>query len=198
MTMSRGHRLLLKCARLVHVYLTMFGFLLVLFFALTGFMLNHDEWFGSDEPYKRTTTGSVPTRLLKPPDKLAIVELLRKDFGVRGALDDFDDKDEGAPVRVVFKAPGRQDEATIQRSDGQTTVVHESRGLIALMTDLHRGKSTGLAWGLVIDGVCVLLLIISSTGLILWSSLRGRAHYGLVVMGLGLVVGVGVYYLFVP
>ena len=51
---------------------------------------------------------------------------------------------------------------------------------------------------MVIDGVCVLLLIVSTTGLILWQSLRSRGRYGLVVMALGLGVGVGVFYLFVP
>jgi len=53
-------------------------------------------------------------------------------------------------------------------------------------------------WGVVIDSVCVLLLTVSAAGLILWSSLRHRARHGLAVMGLGLLVGVGVYVLFVP
>ena len=34
--MIHAHRLLLKWARLLHVYLTLFGFVLLLFFAVTG------------------------------------------------------------------------------------------------------------------------------------------------------------------
>ena len=55
--MSHGHRILLKCARLVHVYLTMFGCLLILFFAVTGFMLNHEDWFLSDSEEETSTSG---------------------------------------------------------------------------------------------------------------------------------------------
>ena len=98
---------------------------------------------------------------------------------------------------MVFAGPGRRDEAVIERADGRTTVTHLTRGFLGVVLDMHRGKSTGLAWGVVIDSVCVLLLTVSATGLILWSSLRNRARHGLAVMGLGLLAGVGVYVLFV-
>jgi len=39
------YRLVVKWARTVHVYLTLFGFGLLLFFAVTGFMLNHEDMF---------------------------------------------------------------------------------------------------------------------------------------------------------
>jgi hypothetical protein len=194
--MTQGHRLLLKWARMVHVYLTLFGLALLLFFAVTGFMLNHDDWFGPEEQ-TQTTTGSLPPKLLKEPDKLAIVELLRKDFGASGVMDSFDAKDEDS-VRVVFKSPGMQFEAVVQRADGMATMTRTSRGFAGLVTDLHRGKATGLAWGLIIDSVCVLLLIIATTGLILWQSLRGRARHGLAVMLLGAAISVVVYFAFVP
>jgi len=194
--MSHAHRLLLKWARTAHVYLTLFGLGLVLFFAVTGFLLNHEEWFGVEVTSTRTTTGTVPTGLLKEPDRLAVVELLRKDFGARGTVDAFEA--EADSLRVVFAGPGRRDEAEIGRADGRVTVTHSSRGLLGLLTDLHRGKSTGRAWGLLIDGVCVLLLVVSATGLVLWSSLRSRGRHGLAVLGLGLAASAGVYYLFVP
>ena len=143
--MSHAHRLLLKWARTAHVYLTLFGLGLVLFFAVTGFLLNHEEWFGVEVTSTRTTTGTVPTGLLKEPDRLAVVELLRKDFGARGTVDAFEA--EADSLRVVFAGPGRRDEAEIGRADGRVTVTHSSRGLLGLLTDLHRGKSTGRAWG---------------------------------------------------
>jgi hypothetical protein len=125
-----------------------------------------------------------------------VVEALRKDFGVRGALDSFET--ESDTLRVMFAGPGRRDDVVIERADSQTTVTHLTRGLIGVILDLHCGKATGPVWGVVIDGVCVLLLTVSATGLILWSSLRNRARHGLAVMLLGLFVGVGVYVLFVP
>jgi len=193
--MSHGHRVLLKCARLVHVYLTMFGCLLILFFAVTGFMLNHEDWFGFEEALETKTTGTLPSSVLAARDKLALVELLRKDFNVRGPVEPFELDEE--VLHVAFKSPGRRDDVEIQRADGQTTVTHQTQGVVALLTDLHRGKPAGPLWRLlIVDGVCVLLLIVSITGLVLWQSLRGRGRYGLLCMAGGLTLGIGGYFLF--
>ena len=101
-------------------------------------------------------------------------------------------------MRVIFKQPGRQVEALIQREDGKLELTYESRGWYGLLTDLHRGKATGRVWSLVIDGVCVMILIVAATGLFLWSSLRGRGRFGLVAIGLGLALSLIVYFAFVP
>ena len=55
-----------------------------------------------------------------------------------------------------------------------------------------------MPWSFVIDGVSVLFLIVSITGLILWSSLRGRAQHGLAVLTAGLGFALVVYFLWVP
>jgi hypothetical protein len=194
--MTHAHRLLLKWARLVHVYLTLFGLALLLFFAVTGFMLNHEDWFSSGEPHTSTVTGLLPSGSAREPYKLAVVEALRKDFGVTGAVDSFDEEEES--LRVVFKSPGRTAEASVRRENGHTVVTLQSRGLVGVLTDLHRGKSSGWVWGLIIDAVCVLFLVVSATGLVLWSSLRSRGKHGLAVIGFGLLGSVAVYWLFVP
>jgi uncharacterized protein len=196
--MSPGHRMLLKWARVLHVYLTMFAFLLVLFFAITGFVLNHEDWFDFDEPTTTVSTASMPTGLLVDPDKLGVVEHLRKYQQVTGSVDAKDFEVEDDRVGVVFRGPGRLYTVKIGRTSGDAEIVLESRGLLGVLTDLHRGKATGAAWGVIIDGVSVVLLIISATGLILWSSLRGRAQHGLAVMAIGLAVSLGIYFFCVP
>ena len=185
--MTLAHRWLLKWARLLHVYLTLFGFVLLLFFAVTGFMLNHEKWFIGTDAYERNDKGTMPMELLgENPDPLAIVEKLRKDFGARGEAV-FDDNKENEEIRVTFKSPGYLGEATIKRDDGETSVNHRNDGVVSLLLDLHRGKDSGLAWSLVIDGVSVLFLIVSITGLILWSSLaRPGPVHGMAVLLLGI------------
>jgi hypothetical protein len=276
--MTQPHRLLLKWARTLHVYLTLFGFVLLLFFAVTGFMLNHEDWF---LPGQRTT-GTMPTELIAVPDnrdaiidklrdefdvrgdldsftfdqaaktyritfkdergtaeavirqeggatevtheagstraritimegkmpkellvpgdeskKLPIVERLRKDYAIKGEAD-FKYEKESESFRVVFKAPGYRAEAVIQGTDGQTKVTHTTSGIAGLFLDLHRGKDSGLPWSFVIDGVSVLFVLVSITGLVLWSSLRGRAQHGVAVLAAGLAFGLVVYFLWVP
>ena len=209
--MSHIRRWLIKWARSVHLYVTLFGLALLVFFAVTGFMLNHEDWFSSTEPQNRNFKGEIPVSLLGSPgkeggedeepvapvpaDRLAIVELLRKDFGAVGALSSFEEQDD---IRVVFKRPGTEVEAEINREDGKTDVTIRSNGPVGIMLDLHRGKSSGMAWSLIIDGLSILVLIVASTGLYMWHSLRGRGHYGIFILGLGGALGVAVYLLFVP
>jgi hypothetical protein len=194
--MSPAHRRILKLARLTHVYLTLFGLALILLFAVTGFVLNHESWFGFDTPRVTTTTGALPTALLAGPDKLAVAEALRKNFGASGEVSQFEVEDDR--LQVVFVGPGKRYEATIDRNTGAVEFAAHTTGTLGVLVDLHKGKSTGRAWSLVIDAVCVLLVFVSVTGLILWSSLKSRGKYGVLAMLLGATIAATIYWLGVP
>ncbi len=194
--MTSAHRHLLKWCHTAHVYLTLFGLALILFFAITGFMLNHEDWFVPLEPRTSTAEGIVPTSLLHPVDRLGVVENLRNDFGATGSMNSFREDEES--IQVEFVRPGSRVVADIRLADGQTSVQFECRGWAAVMTDLHKGKSAGLAWGLIIDAVCILLLAIGLTGLVLWWSLKSRGKGGLIVILLGLTAAVLVFLWLVP
>jgi hypothetical protein len=194
--MSPLYRWTVRWARTIHLNLTLFGLALLLLFAVTGFMLNHEDWFATTDPVLRTDEGRVPTELLAEPDRLGLVELLRREHGAAGAVDTFEaDAD---TIRVVFKRVGRSTEAEVQREDGSLKVTHTWRGPVGVLLDLHRGKATGFVWSLIIDGVCVLLLVIAATGLVLWWSLKGRGHYGFVTLALGVGLILAVYTWFMP
>ncbi|HZZ81084.1 MAG TPA: PepSY-associated TM helix domain-containing protein [Gemmataceae bacterium] len=278
--MTFAHRFVLKWARTIHVYLTLFGLALLLFFAITGFMLNHENWFLPTQ----TTSGILPPEMLATPDQDAVVETLRAEFGVppemevrsfdadaqairvrfqsdKGTADaeiqkadgatvvnvdtpsqtrvrytvvegkmpiellDPDDPAKALPIvevlrrdfgargevivapryekesesfSVLFKAPSYSAEATIKATDGSTKVKHESRGINGILLDLHRGKDSGPHWSLVVDITAGFFVVVSITGIILWSSLKGRAQHGLAILILGTVLSVAVYFLWVP
>ncbi|QJW95994.1 PepSY-associated TM helix domain-containing protein [Frigoriglobus tundricola] len=227
--MSRFHRWLLKTARTVHVYVTLFGLTLILFFAVTGFMLNHTEWFLPDDarleaqtrrdarplPLDRLPGGKLPVPSeasgeATGDEKLAVVEALRKEFDIRGELSSFgfvrDDNDR-QQIKVEFKRAGGETVATIDTETAKTEVAATYQGWAIVMTDLHRGnrgnlsnevKRTGRVWSFVIDGTCVLLLVVCATGLVMWWSLKSRGKWGAVLFLLGTAGAVGAYYWFVP
>jgi hypothetical protein len=192
--MSLLFRRVVKWARTIHLYLTLFALGLLLFFAATGFMLNHEDWFSPAEPYTTEKKGIIPAHLLADPDKLGVVELLRKDYGAVGPMSAFEVEED--QLRVVFKRPGTQVEAVIRRGDGTAEVTVKTWGITGLMLDLHRGKDVSLPWHLIIDFVAVVYLVLAATGLTMWWSLKGRGKYGAIVIAVGVLLSVAVVVVF--
>lgn len=193
---SRVYRWFCKLSRLFHLLLGLSGLWLMLFFSVTGFMLNHEDWFGMDEPQRTVETGVTPKEYVEGPDKLLVVEHLRSQFGIVGRLETFEVEEE--ELHVLFKKPGLEVEAVIQREDGSTILTRESRGLAGWLTDLHRGKTTTVPWGVAIDLTSILFLLIAVSGLLLWFTLYGRRRLGLYVLSAGLVVSIALIYLASP
>ncbi len=219
--MSPLFRRVVKWARTVHLYLTLFCLALLLFFGVTGFMLNHEGWFVS--PHDKVVPCDLPADLLADPDahELQIVELLRAKYGVVGSLSTVEDLEADATkpagrkplldvspdeVRAVFKRPGSQITAVIYREErkadgrtfkpGQGEITFHTTGANGLLLDLHRGKDTSGPWHFVIDAIAVVYLIVAATGIVMWLSLKGRGKYGLWVVIAGVVLSVAVVWVF--
>lgn len=181
--------------RWLHIYLSMVSFGLVLFFAVTGLTLNHEEWF---ENAQRSTTsaGTMPVALLQEPDKLRIVEFLRNTHHVHAALGDVNvDTDQ---VTVSFKGPGYSADTAVQRATGAYQLVETRNGFWAVMNDLHKGRDTGKGWAWVIDLSAGLLTLVSLSGLLLIFFVYKKRTAGLIVATVGCFVAVLLYKLFVP
>lgn len=184
--------------RTLHIYLSLLIFVAMIFFSLTGIFLNHETWFGLDNARQTTQSGELPAELVKAgePDKLAIVERLRAQFNVTGALEAFDVDDDA--LKITFKGPARRIEATVARASGKTEIVREYQGLVALLNDLHKGRGSGSGWSVVIDVSAIVMLLSAVTGLILWFALPRRRRLGVIVLVLSLLLMAGVYWVLVP
>lgn len=178
--------------RTLHIYGSLLAMVLLLFFATTGFMMNHEDWFELPARELPTTIGQVPPELLSGPDDLAIVELLRAEYGATGALAKFEI--DGDELHVAFRKPGRTTEAVIYLEDGYMTVDGETEGIVAAMTQLHKGKRSGLRGTLLVDFVAGVLALTALGGLTLWTTLPRRRTVGYAAIGLGLLAGAGVWW----
>lgn len=186
-----------KYSRWLHIYVSMASFVVVFFFALTGLTLNHTEWFG-DAARTRDVTGSIAPAMAGAAEtqQLQIVETLRSTQHVTGAVSDFriDDRE----VSVAFKGPGYTADAVIDRQTGAYTLSESRLGIVAVMNDLHKGRDSGAAWGLVIDISAVLLTTVSLTGLVLLYFIHKHRTAGLILLAAGgMVLGL-VYAAWVP
>jgi hypothetical protein len=186
-------------ARWLHIYLSMAAFAIILFFAVTGFTLNHADSLGGHEKVVQAK-GKMPHQWLRPaagdPDKLAIVDHLRQTHRIHGTLTDFRVDDH--QIQVSFKGPGYTADAFLDRDTNRYDLTETSSGALAVLNDLHRGASTGPAWSWVIDACAILLSIVALTGLILLCFLYKRRTAGLILAAAGALLCWVVYARLVP
>ncbi|MFO0907438.1 MAG: PepSY-associated TM helix domain-containing protein [Isosphaeraceae bacterium] len=192
--------------RWLHIYLSMFGLAIVLFFSVTGITLNHPDWFFAGAETTSTAEGTLDSKWLGPSRgetegddgvaKLEVVEHLRRSHGISGALSEF--RIDPGECTVSFKGPGYAADAFIDRGTGKYSLNQTYHGFVAVINDLHKGRDTGPVWSAVIDLSAILMTIISLTGLVLLFYLKLRRVPGVVVGVLGTVVVALIVWLFVP
>jgi hypothetical protein len=183
----------------LHTYLSMVSFSILLFFAVTGITLNHqDKMTGT--PKVTRFSGHLDPALVKPSagaqvDQARIVGQLRSAHGLKAPLSDFRVDDE--MVNVSFKGPGYAADAFIDRKTAAYDVTETRMGLVAIINDLHKGRDTGAAWAQVIDLSAVLMMLVSVTGLTLIFFLHKRLALGLWMLAIGTALCAAVYAWFV-
>ncbi|HPF13514.1 MAG: PepSY-associated TM helix domain-containing protein [Planctomycetes bacterium] len=198
---ARRRRGVVFWVRWLHLYVSVIGFAALIFFSLTGITLNHADYFESGAEVERTWEGSlseglIPSDESQPVDRLALVEALRSEHGLQGAVREFSDED--GIITLVFKGPAYSADVTVDRMDGQAKLYELRLGTWALLDDLHKGRDSGGAWSWVIDASAILLIIAAATGLWLLLYIKKRRSMGLLLTLGGTLVLFLVWAVWVP
>lgn len=178
----------------------MFSFLILLFFAATGFTLNHADWFDSQARTvqrqgtldRAWVTGSDPNSVAK----LEIIEYLRRAERIKGDVGDFNVDD--SECEVSFKGPGYEASVVMDRNTGKYELTETRGGFVAVLNDLHKGRDTGEKWSTVIDISALFMAFVSLTGLTLIFFLSKRRNSALIAIAIGAVVSYLIYAFWVP
>ena len=172
------------------------SFVIVLFFAATGFTLNHQDWFTRQQNTVQTH-GALDAQWVKGNvDKLQVVEFLRRKDGLHGAVDDF--RIEDSQVSVSLKGPGYEGDAVIDRATGRYDITETRAGFVAMVNDLHKGRDAGAVWSKIIDISALLMTAVSLTGLVLIFYLHKRRRAGFIMLAAGAVIIFAVYAMWTP
>ena len=173
----------------------MLSFALLFFFAVTGLTLNHAEWFDSRQrpaEYHGTLNAAwVNTPSAAGVAKNEVVNYFRSTYRTRGALSDF--HVDGDQCEVLFKGPGYEADAIVDRATGKYDLTVSPFSLVAVLNDLHKGRDTGKKWSAIIDFSAVLMSMVSLTGLTLIFFLNKRRFSGLVLVAVGALLAWLVY-----
>ena len=198
-----GRRFRLRLAavsRWLHIYTSMLGLAAVLFFSITGLTLNHPDWMFGSVRRQNDYRGRLPAEWLaksgQGSDQLRIVEFLRREHRLHGAVEEFREDDSGGSIS--FRGPGYSADVFFDPAVGKYDVSEVSEGLVAVLNDLHKGRHTGPAWSAVIDISAVLLIIVSASGLVLLLFIRRRRTAGIVAAVIGTAVMLAIAWMLVP
>jgi uncharacterized protein len=180
--------------RLWHGYLSAFAFAALLFFAATGVVLNHPNWFAQVElrrpPVRLKLTAAQLRELHDAP---APARMLTKIIGQQTPL--YGEYQAGeTEVNQIFVRLGGPSGASVIRAnlrDGSIVVVSERATIIGVLNALHRGGQAGTAWRALIDVAGGVLIVVSLVGYTIFFSMSTRLTTALLITGatvLGMVM----------
>lgn len=173
----------------------MFAFLILFFFAVTGFTLNHAQWFDSQQKITQHEGALDVSWLRGTVNQTAIAQYFRSQ-GIKGTPEDFNADD--SQCELSFKGPGYEADVNIDRTSGKYQLTETRSGFIGVLNDLHKGRDTGAKWSAVIDITAIGMTLVSLTGITLIFFLTKRRMYGLMAVAIGAVICYAAYLLFVP
>ncbi|MHB8283188.1 MAG: PepSY-associated TM helix domain-containing protein, partial [Caulobacteraceae bacterium] len=189
-----------RLCRMLHAYLSAFAFLALIFFALTGLLLDHPDWL-QGKPREQEVKLAVPAALLakaahdKDPSA-ALAATVARLTPLVGAYKSGEIDDGEANLR--FEGTKGASTVTVDLRNGATDVDLQHASVVSVINDLHRGKNAGAAWRLVIDISAVVILALSLVGYVLFFSLRFRLRTSLILTAVSLGVLIGVFVLLTP
>jgi len=190
-----------RLCRMLHAYLSAFAFLTLVFFSITGLMLNHPDWFPNQRREAPPVTVTLESALVKaalasPDPPRALAAAVEERAKVTGAYHSGDVIDQEAVLR--WEGPRGSTDAEIDLAGGSTRVTAQPAPFATLVGDLHKGKNSGAPWRLLIDVSAALVIALSIIGYVLFFSLRFRLRTSLILTAASLAVMLAVYYVLVP
>ncbi|HXE22708.1 MAG TPA: PepSY-associated TM helix domain-containing protein [Rhodoferax sp.] len=97
------------------------------------------------------------------------------------------------PERWVFSfgGPHAVVQADYWRGNRSVGVITTSNGLVATLTNMHKGVGMSLGWILLVDTLAGSLIFLSLSGVILWLQTCRRRGIGLMIFGVSIVATLG-------
>src|SRR5580698_6485483 len=190
----------IKWLRKVHGWVGLWGAVLGLLFGSTGFLLNHRGGplrISTGEPQVSQIQIPLPADGLESPNELG--KWLKTELKLDGKLArgkrepahavGWGDQKTMQPElwTVALASPGGSVSAEYWVGNGFVSVKRSENSFLATMTNLHKGVGLSVGWVLLIDTLAGSIILLSLTGVLLWTELNKRKTIG-VVLVLGSII----------
>jgi len=193
----------LKWLRRTHGWIGLWGASLGLLFGFSGILLNHHEVMKIPAVKVEKTEAQLALPEPLPGDPEALAAWLGEKFHLdarhakilrepaRTVLWNGDEVEQPPRWQITLRTPRQSVQAEYWPGNRFVTVKRGSGNLFALLTNLHKGVGLGVAWVLLADTLAGGLIVLSLTGILLWTRLHGGrlAAAGVGLGSLGLAFG---------
>ncbi|NIF76937.1 peptidase [Paraburkholderia sp. Cy-641] len=185
----------IKWLRKVHGWIGLWGAALGLLFGTTGFFLNHRGGplrVSTGEPQVSVVQVPLPQPAPESPRELA--KWLRHELKIAGNPGRVQ-KESGHPVawgdrsvmqpehwQLNFASPKENTSAEYWVGNNYVTVKRSANTFLAMLTNLHKGVGLSVGWVLLIDTLAGSIILLSLTGVLLWTELNRRKTVGAVLV----------------
>ena len=176
---------------------------LMLLFSVTGFTLNHPDWFEAT-PSSETREMALSADLVADLAAAPSARALDRDLARRLSSETQLSLSRAATPVVEYEemildlgGPGVDASLTIDLVSAEAFYERIDNGVVAKLNDLHKGRDAGPVWGVMIDLTALACLIFCVSGLGLLISNAKARNLTWPLTTLGLVIPLVAYILFV-
>src|SRR3984957_11914865 len=185
----------IKWLRKVHGWIGLWGAALGLLFGTTGFLLNHRGGplrISTGEPVVSTVQVPLPQPAPETPRELA--KWLKQELKLKGKPGRMQNEPAHQVAwgersmmqpehwEISFASPKENTAAEYWVGNDFVTVKRTDNALLATLTNLHKGVGMSVGWVLVVDTLAGSLILLSLTGVLLWTELNRRKTVGAVLV----------------
>ncbi|MCH7341038.1 PepSY-associated TM helix domain-containing protein [Acinetobacter higginsii] len=163
-------------ARYVHGWLSAFAFIVLIFFAATGLLLNNPDWFKSsndEQIVKLTLPAAFVSAIQKQENPTpAILDFVRDKQPLIGRYKSSEVMD--GEVMIRLESPAGSTDLWVLMDQGEVEITQKPATAVSLLNDLHRGKNVGATWHWLIDISAIIIILLSLAGYILFLTIKTR------------------------
>ena len=185
----------IKWLRKVHGWIGLWGAALGLLFGTTGFLLNHRGGplrVSTGEPVVSTVQVPLPQPAPETPRELA--KWLKQELKLAGKPGRMQNEPAHRVAwgersmmqpehwEISFASPHENAAADYWVGNDFVTVKRTENAFFATLTNLHKGVGMSVGWVLVVDTLAGSLILLSLTGVLLWTELNRRKTVGAVLV----------------
>jgi len=192
----------IRLLRKIHGWLGLWGALLGLLFGISGFILNHRAVLKIPVVKQEVSEIQLEVKQPYPADIKEFTALIKDTLDIR--YDPVKDKrlaeskTQGNPkernvkfldkelelpksFQIVFQLPQAKIQAEYIAGNKYATVRREDTNTWGFITRMHMGINASIGWVLLADSIAGAMMMLSITGVLLWTKMRGSR---LVMVGL--------------